>query len=209
MKKLAILIAILLVPVSFGGNGHEVILITGFETFGEWEENPSAMVAMALNGSFIGDAKIVSIILPVDFNQSFEKIKNAMEKYKPSMILSLGLNGNARSIHVEKLAINLKCDNGRCSFIENGRLIQISPLPVIKICNELRSHGYKARPSFFAGTYACNFVFYSTLAYINENELDIKDGFIHVPPLKSQRRYGMELNDMVNAIRIAIKACME
>jgi len=209
MKKLAILIAILLVPISFGGNEHEVILVTGFEPFGEWNENPSAMVAMALNGSFIGNAEIVSIVLPVDFNQSFEKIKDAIEKYKPFMIISLGLNGKARAIHIEKIALNIECNNGRCSFIKNGRLIQISPLPAFKICNELRSHGYKAKPSFFAGTYACNFIFYSTLNYIDENELDIKDGFIHVPPLKSQRRYGMELNDMVNAIKIAIKASME
>ncbi len=208
MKKLAILIAILLIPVTVGEEKHEVILITGFQPFNEWEENPSAMIAMALNRSHIGDATIVSIILPVDFNQSFEKLRKAIEKYEPSMILSLGLNGHAATIHVEKLAINLKCNEGKCSFIKNGKLVQISPLPALKICKELRKHGYKARPSFFAGTYACNSIFYSTLDYINRQGLQIKYGFIHVPPLKSQREYGMELQDMINATKIAITAAM-
>ncbi|MCD6473314.1 MAG: pyroglutamyl-peptidase I [Thermoplasmata archaeon] len=208
MKKLAILVAILLVPITIGEEKHEVILITGFEPFNEWEENPSALVAMALNGSHIGDATIVSIILPVDFNQSFELVRKAIEKYEPSIVLSLGLNGHAAAIHVEKLAINLKCNEGKCSFIKNGKLLQISSLPVLKICKELRKHGYKARPSFFAGAYACNFIFYSTLDYINRQGLQIKCGFIHVPPLKSQKEYGMELQDMINATKIAVMAAM-
>ena len=197
-----------MIPVTVGEEKHEVILITGFQPFNEWEENPSAMIAMALNRSHIGDATIVSIILPVDFNQSFEKLRKAIEKYEPSMILSLGLNGHAATIHVEKLAINLKCNEGKCSFIKNGKLVQISPLPALKICKELRKHGYKARPSFFAGTYACNSIFYSTLDYINKQGLQIKYGFIHVPPLKSQREYGMELQDMINATKITITAAM-
>lgn len=211
MKKF---IAIFIVTIFYIPNfsiaeKNDIVLITGFETFGKWNINPSQIVAESLNNSYIGNAKIISLTLPVDFNKSFIKIKNAIRKYKPILIINLGLNGRAYTIHVEKIAINLMCNRWKCSRISNEKFIQISPLPSLKIVWELRKNGYKARLSFFAGTYVCNYIFYKTLEYINEEELSIKACFIHLPPLKSQKKYGMKLNDMINAIKIAIKVGLE
>ena len=211
MKKLFALTVILLFAIPSLSSGfyerQKIVLVTGFKPFGNWTANPSEVVANLLNGCEIDNAKIVSIILPVDFNNSFEILKDAIAIYKPSIIISLGLDGMAHKIHVEKIAINLECNEYRCKLIEkHGKFVQISPLPAFKIAEEMRKHGYKAIPSFYAGTYVCNYIFYSTLSYIEENGLQIKAGFIHLPPLKSQRKYGMDADDMANAIKIAIKS---
>jgi pyrrolidone-carboxylate peptidase len=47
------------------------------------------------------------------------------------------------------------------------------------------------------------------LGYINENNLNIKAGFIHVPLLKSQSPDGMNLQDMIKAITIAIEESLD
>ncbi len=199
-----VMVSIYFLPIAMPSN-NVTVLITGFEPFGKWKINPSQMVAMELNGKQIENARIIGLVLPVDFNKSFNMIKESINIYKPRIIINLGLNGMADSIHVEKIAINLKCNEWRCSKIEDGNFIQFSPFPVIKIVGEMRKNGIVAMPSFFAGTYSCNYVFYSTLNYINKNKLQIKDDFIHLPPLSNQTKYGMKFDDMVEGIKIAIK----
>ena len=207
-KKLSIIIAIFLIisplpSMSFKAGRDDVILITGFEPFDKWKENPSEIVALSLNGSYVNNARIVSIILPVDFNNSFLLIKKAIKKYNPSVIIMLGLNGRSREIHVEKVALNLKCNGWRCSRIKEGEPFLISPVPAIKICSELREYGIKARPSIYAGTYSCNYVFYMTMSY----EKNATVSFIHLPPLNSQAKYGMDEKEMGKGVKIIAGIC--
>jgi len=187
---------------------EKVVLITGFEPFGKWEVNPSELVAENLNGSKIGNAKVIGIVLPVDYNESFKKLEKAIAKYKPDLIICLGLDGSARAINVEVVALNLKRDGWKFERI-NEKLFYTSTLPCKEIVNELRKEEIKARLSFFAGFYLCNFIFYNTMKYIEENGLDIKAGFIHIPPLKSQASYGMDLEEIIKAIKIAVEVSLD
>ncbi len=201
---LAMMIAILIAPsIATGMDEEDTILITGFEPFDKWNENPSQIIASSLNGSIIDNARVVSLILPVDFNMSFMMIKRAIEKYHPSVVMMLGLNGRSRSMQVEKVALNLKCNGWKCSRIKDGNLILISHAPAMEICSALRERGIKARPSIYAGIYSCNYVFYMTLDY----EKNAMVSFIHLPPLKSQAWYGMDEKDMENGIALAAAIC--
>ncbi len=222
LRKLFIFCTVfLLLAISFqniGGKNEEIaeiVLITGFEPFNGYEVNPSELIAEELNDTDIKNATIVGIVLPVDYDMAKEAIMNAIEKYNPSIIISLGLAYYRRMICIEKVALNFRSIymNNKWAGIEKinatAPLFILSPLPAFKITEEIRKEGIPARQSFFAGTYLCNYIFFVTLHYIRENNLSIKAGFIHVPPLDEQAKHGMRLDEMVEAVRIAVEVSME
>lgn len=213
------LFAILIIPLlgitalpSHGGIGKEVVLVTGFEPFGDNTVNPSMMIAERLNGTYIGDKKIYGISLPVIYFKSAEIVRKKMDELSPEIVICLGLDNSSNSIKVEKIAWNLiaslQPDNeGKIILFRPIALAPIflfSNIPVMKIVEEIRTSNISVHPSFFAGTFICNEVFYETLLYGKEKA---KIGFIHVPNIPSQNPNGMELDKMVEAVKIAILAC--
>ncbi|KAA0001632.1 MAG: peptidase C15 [Thermoplasmata archaeon] len=210
---IAVIALVLLAPAfPASENTQDVsVLITGFVPFDKWEVNPSQLIAEELNGEEIGNAHIIGMVLPVDFNESFEMVKKAMHTYEPSVVIALGLDGYSRFICIEKIGVNLKREEGwQLSRIEkDGPFLYFSSIPTGDITQEIRGAGIPARQSFFAGIYACNFILYRLMDYIHEQHLNISAGFIHVPPLSSQTPYGMELRTMVEAVRIAITESMK
>lgn len=191
---------------------EEIVLITGFEPFGENAVNPSMMVAELLNGTHIGNKRIYSITLPVIYFKSAEIVRKKMDSLSPKIVICLGLDNNSHSIKVEKIAWNVIAslqpdDEGTIILfrpIAFAPLFLLSNLPVTKIVNEIKEANISASPSIFAGTFICNEVFYETLLYGKEKA---KIGFIHVPNIPSQNPNGMELDKIVEAIKIAISAC--
>jgi pyroglutamyl-peptidase len=195
-------------------DNETVILVTGFGPFSVYDINPSELIAEELDGEVIEDAVVFGIILPVNFTESVEVATQAIETYNPDFIISLGLAAPARWIRVEKVGLNLRRKNvsGRLIFKRldpNGPLFRLSSIPTFCISREIRKAGIPASQSFRAGIYICNALLYGVIGYINENNLEIKAGFIHVPLLKSQDpKKGMDLEDMVKATRIAIQVCL-
>jgi pyroglutamyl-peptidase len=210
-------IFILLFPIGiYSASGAPVVLITGFEPFGNYTVNPSQLIAEALNGTVLNDAEIVGVVLPVDFNESVEKTTDAIQYYQPDLVLSLGLNARSQDIRVEKIGLNLKRypkDDGTWSFPRridvSGPLLRISPLHTADIVRKIREANISVHQSFFAGTYVCNTVFYQVLGYVSEQNISRKMGFIHVPLLDSQDPLGMPLQSMIDAVKIAIQAGLE
>lgn len=209
----AVISLMLLTPaLSAGERGAEdFVLITGFEPFDRWEVNPSQLVAEELDGEDVEGARIIGMVLPVDFNESFAMVKEALITYEPSVVIALGLDGSARMLCVENIGVNLKREKGwQLSRIEKeGSFLYFSSLPSRTIVQNLREAGIPARQSFFAGIYACNFILYRLMEYVHEQHLNISAGFIHLPPLSSQRPYGMELATMVEGVGKAITVSME
>src|SRR5512136_1494397 len=100
---------ILLAPcVVFGASGSKIVLVTGFEPFGTHTVNPSQEIAETLNGSTLNDAELIGIVLPVNFTTSVEQASEAIERYHPDLVISLGLNAKATLIEVEKIGVNIK-----------------------------------------------------------------------------------------------------
>lgn len=230
IRTIIIIGIILLIPISSVDSSHStvslsgevknlqdnetVILVTGFGPFSVYDINPSELITEALDGEVIEDAVVFGIILPVNFTESVEVATQAIETYNPDFIISLGLAAPARWIRVEKVGLNLRRKNisGRLIFKRldpNGPLFRLSSIPTFYIAKEIRKEGIPARQSFRAGIYICNALLYGILSYINENNLAIKAGFIHVPLLKSQDpKKGMDFEDMVKATRVAIQVCL-
>ena len=85
----------------------------------------------------------------------------------------------------------------------------MSNLPSLRIQREISDEDIPIRTSLYGGIYICNALQYNVLGYIYNNNLEIKAGFIHVPLLKSQSPDGMDLEDMIYAITIAIRESLD
>jgi pyroglutamyl-peptidase len=196
-------------------NDEEKILITGFGPFDIYDVNPSQLIAESLNGTYINEFKLNSIILPVDYTESVNFTINNIEKINPVLIISLGLSPKANLIEVEKIGVNLKQnDNDEKNWLflqkidQNGPFFRISSINTRKVVLYLREAGIPAHQSFSAGLYICNAVLYETLGYIENKNLPIKMCFIHVPFIKSQDSNGMDLDKMINAVQLAINCIL-
>jgi pyroglutamyl-peptidase len=210
-------IFILLFPISmYSASGSQIVLVTGFEPFGNFTVNPSQLIAENLNRSIINDAEIVGVVLPVDFNESAKIATDKIEQYHPTLVISLGLNARAQGIEIEKIGVNLKRyskEDGTWSFPQridvSGPFLRFSSLNTINIVRKIREANISVQQSFSAGTYICNALFYQLLGYASEQNSVIKMGFIHIPLLDSQDQEGMSLQTMVDAVKITIQTCLE
>ena len=191
---------------------NPIVLLTGFEPFGEYKINPSQLITENLSGKVVNGVTIIGIILPVNYTTSVELVIQAIEDYDPILVVSTGLAAKSRLIRIEKVGINLRFDGKWFNLRRlnsNRPLVHLSPFPTNCIVRNLRRAGISARTSLFAGFYICNAVLYSVLDYIKDNNLNVKSGFIHVPLLSSQHPNGMELEKMLNATTIAIQLCLK
>lgn len=221
MRRLRIVYVIgilfLLSPIGiYSVSGAQVVLVTGFEPFGNYAVNPSQLIAEALNDSTLNDAEIIGVVLPVDFNESVDIATDAIQYYHPDLVMSLGLNARSHAIRVEKIGVNLKRypkDDGTWSFPRRidifGLFLRFSSIHTLDIVRKIRESNISVQQSCFAGTYICNALFYQLLGYVNEQNSSIKVGFIHVPLLDSQDPEGMPLQIMVDAVKIAIQTVLE
>jgi pyroglutamyl-peptidase len=210
-------ILILFFPIGmYSASGTQVVLITGFEPFGNYTVNPSQLIAESLNGSTLNDAEIVGVVLPVDFNESVEIATDAIQHYHPDLVMSLGLNARSHAIRVEKIGVNLKRypkDDGTWSFPRridiSGSFLRFSPFQTADIVRKIREANISVQQSYFAGTYICNTLFYQLLGYTSAQNSSRKVGFIHVPLLDSQDPFGIPLQTMIDAVTIAIQTGLE
>lgn len=183
---------------------QETVLVTGFEPFNQWDSNPSGEIALAVNDTTAGDACVVGVVLPVTFDCSYARLQEAIERYDPAAVIALGLDGTARAIEVERVAVNLQHPSPlRFSLVnESGPLFRRTTLPAADIVAAVHNEDIAARQSWCAGLYVCNHVFYRLLGRAGQR--DMPAGFIHVPPAKEQHPSGMELSVMLQGIRAAI-----
>ncbi len=193
-----------------------IVLVSGFEPFYIYDENPSQLVAETLNGTFLNNATIVSVILPVNFTESINRMTQAIQTYQPVLVISLGLNAQAFGIQMEHFGLNFRKRprSDPLWFLlqrldPEGPLLRRSTIPNEKIVKALRHEHIFAVSSFNAGTYVCNAVLYGTLGILEDESLDIPMGFFHVPLLPSQASHGMSLEKMVNAVKISISMILE
>src|SRR5690606_1641495 len=167
----------------------KTLLLTGFEPFLTFSINPTEQIVKELDGLVIGDYKINSTVLPVDFEKAGVELLELITEVKPNAIISLGLAGGRFKVTPERIAINIndgeKDNKGNIRMDEpieaNGEAAYMSTLPIRKMVDSLISSGLPAEISNTAGTYLCNHVMYTTLHYAATNKLTIPAGFIPIP----------------------------
>ena len=165
------------------------VLVTGFDPFGGEKVNP-AYEAVKLLPDTIAGAEIIKIEIPTVFTRSAEVLEEAIQKYRPDVVLDVGQAGGRSCMTVEKVAINLKearipDNDGEQPFDEpireDGETAYFSTLPVKAMVENMRAHGIPAHISYTAGTYVCKCIMYNALYLAAKKYLGVRAGFIHVP----------------------------
>ena len=82
------------------------ILVTGFDPFGGEKINPAIESVKKLPDEIAG-AKIIKLEIPTVCHQSLKVIDEAIAKYDPDVILSIGQAGGRSEISVERIGINI------------------------------------------------------------------------------------------------------
>lgn len=198
------------------------LLISGFEPFGGEKVNPSWETVKRLPDA-MGYFDIVKICLPVTFSGARQKLAEAIRRYRPDVVISVGQAGGRFSVSFERAALNVadsqKPDNDGfrptdLQVVEGGPAAYFSTLPIKQMKQAVVDAGIPAEISNSAGTFVCNGVMYTAL-HISATESNLMlAGFIHLPYLPCQvvdkpKKPSMSLEDMVKAIEVAISAIAE
>ncbi|MCH4210020.1 pyroglutamyl-peptidase I [Bifidobacterium sp.] len=168
------------------------LLLSGFEPFLGNGINPTEAIVSALDGDQIGGVDGITItgaILPVDFQHGFERLLEAYQCVQPDIVLMLGLAAGRPGISAERIAVNCDDsapDNAGCAphgspIDPTGADGYFSTLPIERMVQALKDHGYPAFISNSAGTYLCNHVMYAMLNHIRKTRVQVPAGFVHVP----------------------------
>ncbi len=198
------------------------ILVTGFDPFGGETVNPAIESVRRLPDEIEG-AEIIKLEVPTVVGKSIRVIRDAIIRYDPDVILSVGQAGGRSMISVERIGINVTdCripDNeGNAPtdepVFEDGPDAYFSTLPIRAMTAEIRGEGIPAAVSNSAGTFVCNHVMYG-VSYLCAHEFAGKrSGFIHIPFMPEQTAdkpnyASMELGTIVRGLTAALRAIVK
>jgi pyroglutamyl-peptidase len=170
-------------------------LVTGFEPYGGRPLNPSATLALALDGTEIGGLRIVGRVWPVAFAGLMQRLEAALDEVRPALVVALGLCPGEPMIRLERFGVNLAdfeiADNAGerlkdAPIARDGATARTATLPLRAIERALLDAGIPARLSNTAGTYLCNAALYALLGAVERRGWRIPCGFIHLPYLPEQ-----------------------
>jgi pyroglutamyl-peptidase len=176
----------------------KIILLTGFEAFGGFGSNPTALLAERLAGSRFGDYRVETCVLPVVFGQASHLLAEQLNRWHPAVVVCLGQAAGRSGITPERIAVNIDDadipDNAgyqpqEQAIVAHGPVAYWSTLPVRKIRDALADLEIPAAISMSAGTYVCNHVFYH-LMHLLAGKPAVTGGVIHIPLMDGQATDG-------------------
>ncbi|MFM7037636.1 MAG: nuclear transport factor 2 family protein [Planctomycetaceae bacterium] len=170
-----------------------VILLTGFEPFGEERPpNPSWEGIAKLNGTDWEGFRLAAVQLPVVWGAPLEQLENKVRELKPVAVFSFGQG------YPGAFAIETKALNQRGEIPDNAG--NLPPLPLIvgdgpteldssfpfdSVARQLNRQGFSVRVSARAGQYLCEETLYSLETLRRRMATKPTVAFCHVPPLGS------------------------
>ena len=182
------------------------ILVTGFEPFGGESINPS-WEAVKRIPDVINGAEIIKVPVCVEYENSGLVLKQLIAQHNPDAVICCGQAGGRKAVTPEVCAINRDHadapDNAGevrryREIVPGGENAYFTPLPVEKMVETVNAAGIACSPSFSAGTYVCNHIYYTLLSAL-------KNGlFVHVPFIPEQvegkNLPAMPLEDIAKAV---------
>jgi len=165
------------------------VLITGFKPFNNEKINPTEEILKIFNSDLYD---IDKLLLDVLYDSDASCVKS-MLKNNYDLVLLLGQAGGRKTVSLEQFALNMKstniCDNNgvyyhHTKIKENGRLCYETNINLKQVIDGINSD--KISISYHAGCFICNDIYYNSLEYIYENNLNTKCVFIHFPFINEQ-----------------------
>ena len=195
------------------------VLVTGFDPFGGDRVNPSWMAVQALHGRQVGAHRIVGAQLPTQFGHSLQALRELLLHYRPALAICTGQAGGRVALSLERVAINMNdariADNAGeqpvdTPVIAGGPAAYFTSLPIKAMLTALLAEGINAEVSQTAGTFVCNHVFYGLMHELSHRaELrHTRGGLIHIPWLPVQGQPSMQLDEVVQGLRLAVQCAL-
>jgi pyroglutamyl-peptidase len=167
------------------------IILTGFEPFGTHTENPSRDIVAAVARAWDGTDKLVTQILPVEYDAAGAAITELMNRHRPRAVLMMGLGDSAPRPRLERVALNIDdadiADNA--GIIRKGKPIRsgeplalATPLDLNVLQSRLAQAGFASYVSNHAGAYICNHTYFEALRHGGGGDNACRCLFVHVPP---------------------------
>ena len=192
------------------------ILLTGFEPFADYAVNPSQQIVKRLQASVCG--AIDAVVLPVSYATLQSALFARLHSRDWAAVICFGLHGSTGSVRIETLGRNQICsataDND--GVVGAGGLVRMdgeanlaATLPTPVILSALAHANMPAVVSDDAGGYLCNYTLYTVLHDIQRRKADTLAGFIHLPPLPSQKPYGMSMRRQEQVARIVVETVLQ
>lgn len=184
------------------------ILMTGFKPFNNEKLNPAEeILKLYHNDEYEIDKLKLDVLYDTD-----AKLVKSMLKNNYDLVILLGQAGGRAKIALEYFALNMKdCnipDNNNVYYYHTpinpkGKICYKTNINLEKVINDIKSDDIMI--SYHAGCFICNDLFYNSLEYIYENDLNTKCVFIHFPFIKEQIENKpnmpyMELNDILSLL---------
>ena len=195
------------------------ILVTGFDPFGGDTVNPALELIKKLPKEIDG-CEIITLEVPTVFHKSIQTIRDAIDKYQPDAVLSIGQAGGRVDLTVERVGIN--CDDARipdnegnspvdAKIFADGDDAYLLTLPIKAMVKEIQAAGVPASVSNTAGTFVCNHVAYGVAYLAKKYYPNMKTGFMHIPYLPYQvadkrGMASMSLDTLLTGTIAALKA---
>lgn len=206
-------------PASRPGRGENVVLVTGFEPFGDEALNPSWEVCTRLPRTIAG-LRVEILRVPCEFRSSIEVAAEAIERHRPKLVILLGQAGGRAHLSVERVAINVDDarhpDNAGAAPVDEAIAAEGPPayfatIPVKAVARAMRAAGVPAEVSNSAGTYVCNHLMYGVLHFLAASGAAGRAGFIHLPYAEEQvldkpGAPALSVDTMVKGVEAAIVA---
>lgn len=189
------------------------LLITGFDSFGGKNVNPSWMAVEQLPER-IGDFGLCKLQIPTLFEKAATLVLTAAQEYQPDVILCIGLADGRDAVTPERIAVNIRdariADNDGNLFsgeriVEAGPAAYFATVPVEKMAQAIRDIQIPAAVSNTAGAFVCNDTLYSLLHHFDGSRMQV--GFIHVPHIPESGTPNLPLAQITQALIAAIGAC--
>ena len=164
------------------------ILVTAFEPFDGRSENPTLRVVKALRAP--AGARLYRAVLPVSGRAVQKKISSLLAKFRPDLVVSLGLAAGEAAVRVERFAVNIadyRIKDNAGWRPEGKRLDGSGPAAYavtadpLALAAAVRRAGVPAYVSNHAGGYVCNTLMYAALRAIELSGLPAKYAFVHLP----------------------------
>lgn len=164
------------------------ILVTAFEPFDGRSENPTLRVLTALRAP--AGARLYRGVLPVSGRAVEKKISSLLIKFRPDLVISLGLAAGEAAVRVERFAVNIadyRIKDNAGWRPEGKKLDAGGPAAYavtadpLALAAAVRRAGVPAYVSNHAGGYVCNTLMYAALRAIELSGLPARYAFIHLP----------------------------
>lgn len=171
------------------------ILVSGFLPFGGDDENPSRLVAAALDQGSAQGVPVHSLLLPVETGKAFLEVATFLRQHRPRAYIAFGLAGGISTMRIERIGVNLRdfriADEGGQTVMDQpvvagGPLAYQSSIDVRALLDALRTAGIPHELSLSAGSFLCNEVLYRALHLTETERIPTRVGFVHLPYLPEQ-----------------------